>query len=237
MNTLLNFSGFTVMATGDTRHTTITTIDAPKYNWNFYLTYVYTHDENYPMKYTLSGETQPHISFVASDGIVFRVEENDYYYILTSPVKHGMNEGEYVIISGNPYFINSVGNEVYNSEFYTLYISKAQITGETFNTLVTGKRCTDINNISDNTSQYYVHKHKTLTDINSYIIDNIGFESPIFEDEKKVISVNSSGINDIVVERNRMESIIYDFSKPFVLSGLTNNLGYTPNEIYLTTIF
>ena len=237
MNTLLNFSGFTVMATGDTRHTTITTIDAPKYNWNFYLSYVYTHDENYPMKYTLSGETQPHISFVASDGIVFRVEENDYYYILTSPVKHGMNEGEYVIISGNPYFINSVGNEVYNSEFYTLYISKAQITGETFNTLVTGKRCTDINNISDNTSQYYVHKHKTLTDINSYIIDNIGFESPIFEDEKKVISVNSSGINDIVVERNRMESIIYDFSKPFVLSGLTNNLGYTPNEIYLTTIF
>lgn len=240
-NTLItnldNFTGFTLTTIGDNGHVPITTLDAPKMNWNLYLSYVYDKDTNFPMKYTLSGSSQPHISFVASDGIVFRVQDTGFYYMLTSPVKHGMNEGEYIVISGTPYFINSVGNEIHNSERYTLYITKVQVSGVTFGSLVTGKRCTDIKNVTGTTSQYYVHKHKTLTSIDDYTIDNVGFESPIFEDERKIIFENASGDNDIVVDRNRTESIIYDFNKPFILSGITNNLGYTPNEIYLTTIF
>jgi len=34
-----------------------------------------------------------------------------------------------------------------------------------------------------------------------------------------------------------MESMLYDFKKPFYLSGITNNLGYTPTEIYVSIIF
>jgi hypothetical protein len=34
-----------------------------------------------------------------------------------------------------------------------------------------------------------------------------------------------------------MESILFDFKNPFVLTGLTNNLGYTPTEVYATLIF
>jgi hypothetical protein len=34
-----------------------------------------------------------------------------------------------------------------------------------------------------------------------------------------------------------MESIIFDFKNTFNLSGLTNNLDFTPTEVYLTTIF
>ncbi len=233
-----DFSGFTLTTTGDKVHTEITELNSSYQNWNLYLTYVYSGVTNYPMKYTLSGDTPP-LSFLSGDGIPFRVNTNNKYVILTSPVKHGMQQGEYIIISGTPFYINSVGNEIYNSELYTIYISRSQIKPDFIfgNGLITGKRCIDIRNSGSTTSQYYVHKLKTLTDINDYKIDNIGFESSIFEEEKKVIFETSSGENDVVVERNRMEVLIYNFINPFVLSGMTNNFNNTPNEIYLTTIF
>lgn len=91
--------------------------------------------------------------------------------------------------------------------------------------------------INTTTSKYYVHKHKTLTKASDYILDKAGFESPIWEDEKKILFENALGENDVIVERNRMESLLYDFNEPFVLSNITNNLGYTPTEVYLTVIF
>lgn len=71
---------------------------APYHNWNIHLSYVYDHDTNYPMKYTLSGNTA--FSFVSGDGIPFRVQDNGRTYKLTSPVEHGISAGEYITISG-----------------------------------------------------------------------------------------------------------------------------------------
>ena len=221
---------------GSTSHTTITPIQAPYQNWNLYLTYVYDQDSLYPMNYTLSGST--YVPFVSGDGIPFRLSySGGTYYELTSPVQHGMNEGEHVIISGTTFSISSVGNEIYNSEKYVINILKSEVsTGFTFNTINIGKRCLDINDISGSTSQYYVHKHKTLTDVNGYIMDTIGFESPIFRDEKKMLFQNSNFVEDVVVEKNRMESVLYDFKNPFQLIGIKNNLGYTPTEVYVSVL-
>lgn len=232
--------------TGSTNHTTITPINAPYQNWNLYLSYVYSGDTNFPMKYSLTGNT--YNSFVANDGIPFRVTyTGGTYYELTSPVEHGMTNGDYIILSGGTftgntsgrtYSITSVGNEIYGSEKYVVNILKSQIPKtKSFNTIMFGKRCLDINNISGSTSTYYVHKHKTLTNVNEYILDKVGFETPIWEDEKKLVFENFSGDNDVLVERNRMESVLYDFKEPFKLSGLTNNLGFTPTEVYVTAIF
>jgi hypothetical protein len=199
------------------------------------------------MVYTLTGGTK--VSFTAKDGIPFRVVNYNTYYELTSPVEHGMNEGEHIVLSGgtltglsNPtgstFYINSVGNETFDSEKYVINILKSQIkTGTTLNTIMLGKRCKDFTNIVSSTSKYYVHKHKTLTNDKGYIMDSLGFESPIFEDEKKLLFENSAGINDVVVERNRMESVLYDFKEPFKLSGLTSNLGFTPTNVFVTAIF
>lgn len=230
-----DFNGFEITTIGNNAHTNITNLTAPYHNWNIYLTYVYTGDSASTITYTLTGNT--YLTFLSGDGIVFRVEETINSYVLTSPVQHGMNQGDYIIISGNPYYINSIGNNIYNSEKYVINLKKSQFSGLTLNTLITGKRCTDIKNINGTTSLYYVHKHKTLTDYNQCEIDNLGFESPIFEDERKVIFKNSSGVFDTIVERNRMESILYNFTDNFILSGLTNNLNFTPNEIYTTIIF
>jgi hypothetical protein len=232
-----------------TGHTITTSIEAPYKNWNLYLSYVNGQDSGFTMNYTLSGGTN--FNFFAGDGIPFRVEDNGNYYTLTSPVEHGMSQGEYIILSGSTmlsglsvnskiFYIDSVGNQVYNSENYVVNLFKSEFTtGHTLSgvTFVLGKRCLDIKNISGTTSQYYVHKHKTLTGDQQYIMDKVGFESSIFEDERKILFENPLQENDVLVERNRQESVLFDFKETFSLTGITNNLGYTPTEVYVSIIF
>jgi len=231
---------------GESEHVSVSSIGAPYHNWNIYLSYVYGQDSTYPIKYTLSGGTS--FSFTAGDGIPFRVESDGNNYKLTSPVEHGMSSGEFITISGGSlngavnvtgrtFTIVSVGDSIYNSEKYVLEISKSELpSGTTLSTVVLGKRCLDRNNITGTTSTYYVHKHKTLTEREDYILDKIGFESSIWENERKLLLENSAGTSDVLVERNMMESLIYDFKEPFVLSGLTNNLGYLPTDVYVSVI-
>jgi hypothetical protein len=241
-----------------TGHTTTTSIEAPYKNWNIYLTYVNGQDENYPMAYTLSGNTV--FNFKASDGIPFRVVNNGIYYTLISPVEHGMKAGEYVTLSttgstyytysGSPrvrysttaefdrtFYIESVGNEIFRSEKFVINILKKElVSGTTFNTVVFGKRCLNKFKLEKTTSTYYVHKHKTLTEVKDYILDKSGFESSIWEEERALMYENSNGVDNYLVEQNRMESLIYDFKEPFILTGLTNNLNYTPTEVYVTVL-
>jgi hypothetical protein len=219
------------------KHQNISMMDAPHHNWNLYLTYVHAHDANYPITYTLTGGTRTISGNVASNGIPCRVENLTNYYRLTCPVPHGINEGEYVIISGKTRSIASFGNEVFDSEKYVLNLSKAQFSGTPLSTIVLIKRCIDKNNVTGSTSNYYVHKHKIITKTTDYILDKAGFETPIFEEEKKLLFENSAGIDDFLVERNRQEAVLFDFRDEFVLTGLTNNLGYNPTEIYLSVIF
>jgi len=236
-----------ISVTGYSGHTKITSLQAPYHNWNLYLSYVDSHDTGFTMNYTLSGGTN--YSFVAGNGIPFRVQDNGNYYTLTSPIEHGMNQGEYIILSGgtlngssitrNTIYIDSVGNEIYNSEKYVINLLKSEFTsGYTLSgvTFVLGKRCLNIKNITGTTSQYYVHKHKTLTDVSDYILDKVGFENPIFENEKKILVENELGDEDVIVEKNRPESVLFDFKKTFTLSGITNNLGYTPTDVYVTIL-
>jgi hypothetical protein len=251
VNTIQTVSSLTtytpvITYSGETEHVTITSIDAPYHNWNVYLSYVYGQDSTYPMKYTLSGGTS--FSFTAGDGIPFRVESLPNSYKFTSPVEHGMSSGEFITLSGGSFnntvdvtgrtfSIIGVGDSIYNSEKYVLEISKSELpSGTTLSTVVFGKRCLDRNNITGSTSSYYVHKHKTLTEREDYILDKIGFESSIWENERKLLLENSAGTSDVLVERNMMESLIYDFKEPFILTGLTNNLGYLPTELYVTVI-
>lgn len=240
---------------GSLDHTNVTAMSAPYHNWNIYLSYVYSGNSQYSMIYTLSGTTKTEgnniLHFQSGHGIPFRVSNSDgYYYELTSPIEHGMNEGEYISLSGvsytgtqisRTYRIDSVGNENYNSEKYVINISKSQFTTQNLglgtNILFTGKRVLDITNLSGTTSNYYVHLHKTLTSVDDYILDYSGFESPIFEHEKKLLFENSANENDVLVERNRPEAVLFDFKNTFTLSGITNNLGYTPTEVYLTAIY
>lgn len=219
-----------------TDHVPITTLSAPYHNWNVYLSYVFGEDENFPMNYTLSNGNV--FSFYAKDGIPFEVIDNDNTYTLISPIPHGIKQGEYIIIDEVPYYVNGIGNEKYKSENFVITLQKTQfLEGTTITGVICGKRCLDSKRKETTTSKYYVHKHKTITDVDDYILDNVGFESPIFEDERKILLENSVGKNDVLVERNRMESVLFDFKTPLYLSGITNNLGFTPTDVYITVIY
>ena len=243
VSVMSGFTGFDIIQSGSTLtdHRDITAITAPYHNWNLYLTYVSDHSTTFPMKYTLTGATKVEgynrLTFTSGDGIPFRVELSDNAYVFTSPVKHGIKQGEYLIVNSKSYYVNSVGSQYYNSENYVLTISASQVPSTGIPPLVTGKRCTDINDLSGTTSQYYTHIHTVLNNPTDCGIDKVGFESPIWEDEKKLLYENSMGVNDVTVVRNRMESVLFDFKNPFILTGITNNLNYTPTEIYSTIIF
>lgn len=235
-STLNTFSP-SLMVTGYTGHTTLTPIEAPYHNWNIYVSYVYGQDSNYPMKYTLSGNTT--YNFLANQGIPFRVKTGSTFTTLTTPVEHGISRGEYLVINTRVLYVSDIGDQKYNSEKYVLSILNKDIpSGFTFtnNSVVFGKRCINRNNVSGTTSEYYVHKHKLLTSSNDYILDKVGFESTIWEEEKKILLENLLGENDVIVERNRMESLIYDFKEPLVLNDLLNNLGSTLTDVYVTVL-
>ena len=150
-----------IQLTGTNPHQSISSIEAPYHNWNVYLSYVYSGDTQFPIKYTLSGNTV--YSFVSGDGIPFRVTNNGSTYTLTCPVEHGMVTGEYITISGGTldnsvpvsgrtFLITSVGDSVYRSEKFVLDINKSEMTsGTTLPIVVLGKRCVNKNNITGTT--------------------------------------------------------------------------------------
>ena len=228
---------FSLPAQIPNKHQEISMMDSSSHNWNLYLSYIYSHDENHFISYTLTGGTSTVIGNVSGNGIPCRVEDKVGYYKLTCPVHHGISENEFVVINNKIYSISSLGDEIFDSSNYVINLNKQQFSGTALPSIVTIKRCIDKDNPVATTSKYYVHKHKVLTKYDDCIIDKAGFESPIFEDEKKLLFENSAGVNDFLVERNRMESVLFDFKDTFVLTGLTNNLGYTPSEVYVSAIF
>jgi hypothetical protein len=230
---------------GDTSHRGINEIDIASTNWNFHLSYVYDQDDNYPMRYTLSGSTV--YDFTSSNGVPFRVNDYSNHYELVSPIPHNMSQGEYVVLSGTSinsgnessriFPISSVGNEIYDSEKYVINVQKSSFTSsQSINGVVFGKRCLDKENISETTSQYYVHKHKILTDSDGCIVDRTGFETPIFEIERKLQFETADNRNNIYTVQNRPETVLYHFKDEVDITGLINNLGYTVTDLYVTTV-
>ena len=240
----------TITLTGPTDHKTITEMDSSSWNWNFHLSYVYDHDSTYPMRYTLSGDTV--YNFTADAGVPFRVEVYDDSYRLVSPIKHNMSLGEFVVLSGSTltsvskssrvFGITSLGDQNYDSESFVINIQKSEFTQNQITAMdsigvVFGRRCLDRTNVDETISEYYVHKHKTLTTPDECIIDNAGFETPIFEIERKLQFETADERNDVYVEQNRPESVLYHFKNAVDIRGLRNNYNYTPTEVYLTTTF
>lgn len=227
---------------GKNSHINISPLENKYFNWGLYLSYCFDKDSNFYFNYTY--EVNKDLNFKSGDGIPFIVEDFNQYYKLTSPIKHNIKKNEFLLINESfidkneierCLLVNDVGDEIYKSEEKVLIIYKTQLNYDLPNIII-GKRCLNKLDISNTTSQYYIQKLKILTDSHDYNIDKLDIESPVWSDQKKVLYKNYSNQENVIVEKNRTESILFDFKKPFILNNLKNNLGITPTEIYLTVI-
>jgi hypothetical protein len=168
------------------------TKSASSYNWSVVLSYPYENDFSVPMKYYFTdGSALP--SWLSGDGIPFYISagsDNGLPILqMNCPVKHGLQEADYVLLSfdyngTNTFQVFSLGNGNLGSDEFVFNLVNVGYTGTTFNTGNEGvfKRVTDINNSGETTSIYYVRKHRVFTNPDDSQIMRNGFESNPFSD-------------------------------------------------------
>lgn len=168
------------------------TKSASSYNWSVVISYPYDNDYSVPMDYYFpDGSSLP--NWVSGDGIPFYItagSDNGLPILqFNCPVKHGLREFDYVLLSfdyngTNTFQVFSLGNGNIGSEEYVFNLANVGYTGTTFNTGNEGtfKRIIDINNSGETTSIYYVRKHKIITNPSDSLITKNGFELNTFGD-------------------------------------------------------
>lgn len=225
---------------------------ASSYNWTFYMSYVFENDYDKTLQYYNTSISQ---TFPAKNGIPFQITNgtNRGQSIITfkSPVKHNLAPGEYVYLldnAGNPLTYNgnntfrvySLGNGGYGSEEYIFNLYNIGYTGGTFNDGIVGtfKRIIDITTSAQTISEYYVRKHKIITNVEDAIMIKSGFEYNPFDDVRKYqFSSLTPTQKASVTQKEGNQSYNLSFNKDFNLANLRDNFKRPITELYFTIIY
>lgn len=222
---------------------------ATTYNWNFYMTYDFSSTTAQTMQVIFQDNPSSVFSWTCGDGLPFiiqnKVMNGTKMICFKCPMKHGLSVGEFVKLSfsynsQNIFQVDSLGLEEFGNEEFVFNIYDLGYTGTTFSDLTTGtfKRVLDENNVDDTISEYYVKKHKILTDVNEAILVNAGFEKNIFGVKKKY---ESSGLTPNNVARvsikENSQSYTLTFENDIDISGLRDSQNRPITEIYFSVIW
>ena len=229
-------------------HITFISKSASTYNWNFFMSYAYENDYNKYME-AIEPKSGQLLQWTCGDGIPFVVFNTTYKGLdivaLRCPVKHGMLVGEFVKLSFN-YFgtdtfqVYSLGDGASGSDEYVVNIINVGFLGGTFSNGIEGtfKRIIDINNPNDTTSEYYVRKHKILTNSGDAVMVNAGFDLNIFGDSKKY---ESSGYTPNQTARVSIKEgsqcYTLTFNTDINISPLLDNQKRPITELFFTTMW
>lgn len=243
-----NVSGYTIPDSLGNYHLIFVPKSASSYNWTFYMSYAFENDYNKQMQY-YDKKTNQTLNWVVSDGIPFIIEQNTYNGLgrisFRCPVKHGLSVGEYVKLSFtyngvDTFIVDSLGVETANSEEYVFNIINVGYTGATFNNNTTGtfKRVILSSNESDTISEYYVRRHKILTNPDDAILVKAGFEENIFGVKKKY---ESSGLTPNQTARVSIkegaQSYTLSFGRDVLTNPLLDNQQRPVTELFMTVIW
>ena len=238
-------SGYTF---GNGRHLNFRSVSATTYNWSHYMSYPYKNEPNKKM-YALIPNTQISWNWVASDGIPFIItigsEKVTDIIEFKCPVAHGLQVGEYVLLStnynGNSFFqVNGLGDNGSGSEEYIFNIRNVGYTGSTFITSTQGtfRRVLDATNSADTVSQYYVRQHKILTNQDCAVLVNAGYELNIYGDktkcEQKVLTPNQRKRTSV---KEGSRSYTLSFNCDIDINGLRDNQNRPLTQLFFTTIW
>jgi hypothetical protein len=250
-----NVSGYTIPTTIFPPHVQFIPKSASTYNWNFFLSYAHENDYNKQLE-AIEGTTNTPLTWRVSDGIPFVIQNTSYngadLISFRSPIKHGLSIGEYVkikfdsfpsytgITELDTFEVYSLGVQTFGSDEYVFNIVNVGFTGTTFNNGRTGtaKRIIDINNISDTMSEYYVRRHRLLTNVDDAIMTKAGFEENIFGTVKKY---ESSGFTPNRTARVSIkegsQSYTLSFNNDIEIGDLLDNHRRPLTELYFTVVW
>jgi hypothetical protein len=223
-------------------------ISASTYNWTHHLSYPFENDYNKSLN-LIDPKTNKSWSWIASDGIPFVIEvgSNEISRFITfyCPIPHGLKFGEFVEITlnynGNKYFqVAKLGTTGFDSEEYYFNISNVGFTGTTFITGNQGflKRIVNINNINETKSEYYIRKHKILTDSQCSVLTNAGFEQNGFNTsikfEKQALTPNQIFRASV---KTASRSYTLSFNCDVDIQPLRDNQKRPITELFFTTLW
>lgn len=251
-----NISGYTTPDSNGMVHVNFVSKSASTYNWNHFISYPYL---NLPGKqlYYYDSITFGTNQFSAYEGIPYVVNITDgngndlsmngnRIIRFRCPMKHGLSVGEYVKIKNkfnnfeDTFQVYSLGNGLPGYDEYVFNIYNIGFTTNPFNDDDYGnfKRIINNENPDDTISEYYVVKHKIITDVNDAALVNAGFEQNVFGDNKKF---ESSGYTPNRVSRVSVKegakSYTLSFNKDIDVSLLRDNHKRPVSEMYVTTMW
>lgn len=244
-------SGYTTTSGSVQPHVYFVNKSATTYNWTQYISYAYQNDYTKRLEYyEEDGGTN---GWIAGDGIPFYIQ-NPYtetgqdLISFVCPVKHNLSEGEYVEINipgwlgynGSKVFqVYSLGQSGFGSGEYIFNIYNYGFTGVTFtnDTKGTFKRIIDIYNSGETKSQYYVRKHKIITNVPDTIITKAGFEYNPFDNVRQYeySSLTPDHVARIT-QKEGNQSYLISFSKDIDIKPYVDNLNRPLSELFITII-
>lgn len=240
-----NVVGYT---TPPNNHVNFLNKSATTYNWTHYMSYPFKNDYTKQM-YAVDYDTVTSWSWVVSDGIPYLItlgsDFNGRYIRFRSPVKHGLNVGEYVKLpityNGESVFkVTKLGDFGYGSDEYIFNIKNVGFTGLTLSTNNTGtfKRIISKTNQNETTSKYYVRVHKIITNSNESVLVKSGFEQNIFKntikDEIATLTPNNKQRSSI---KEGSQSYTLSFNVDIDINPLRDNQNRPISKLYFTTIW
>lgn len=217
------------------------------YNWTTYLSYAFENVGEQTMTY-FNEELSASTIFQASDGVPFVIKNTTFngkpLITFYCGAKHGLSDGEYVKLSfdynGENYFqVYQLGDEGYGSESKIFSIIDLGYTGNTFGDGTSGtfKRVINRDNIGETTSEYYVRKHKILTDVKDYNLTKMGFENNPFNNDSKLeySALTPNNVQRVSV-KNGSQSYGFTFEKDIDISQYVDNQNRPLTELFVTII-
>jgi hypothetical protein len=217
---------------------------ASSYNWNFFLTYPYENVQK-PM-YAVESQTNQELFWNSIDGLPFIISNStsngQNLITFRSVCKHGLSVGEFVELSINyngrgVFQVEQLGDGKVDSELFIFSISNIGYTGTTFAEGVTGtfKRVIDINNITSTRSEYYVRRHKVLTNQTESVLTNAGFELNPFKLQKQYepSALTPNQISRISVKEGS-QTYNLSFSDNTDIQNLIDNQQRPITELFFT---
>lgn len=233
----------------DNTHIDFKPESASTYNWDYYITYPFSSDTKFNMKWYQNSNGNLLSNFLCSDGIPCTLTGVTYfgsnYLQFICPVKHNLLTGEYVQFpflsyNGNSYFqVDRLGDFNAGSDEYIFNILNPGFTGKTFEDGKTYiiKRVIDITNTADTTSRYYVRLHKVLSTTNELDLETAGFDNNPFWNVKQY-EFSSLTPNNIAKVTKLSNSQSYSITNKvdININGLVDENQKPINNIFLSFV-